>query len=334
MSSGPVDAELEWEEWDSSKISFLKHMIAGSIAGLAEHISTFPVDTLKTHIQCERCGSANPLKIISCANGIIKREGFLRLWRGVSAMFAGCIPAHAAYFSIFESLKVFLGADKKGYHPVKAALCGASATFAHDMFMTPFDLIKQRMQLGYYRNSFECFKSVYATEGLLAFYLSLPTTLIMNLPYGCVMVAVNESSKTYLNPTGEFNLGVSLLSGCVSGAIAGAVTTPLDVIKTRIQTRDMTPVVISERFSNRGAITSLEASFLRNTQSKLNPATVFHTRSGFIYLSAWETFRKILSEEGVAAFGRGMLPRILVHAPSVAISWTAYEFTKSLLHNF
>ena len=35
--------DLEWEEWDSSRISFGKHMIAGSIAGLSEHISTFPV---------------------------------------------------------------------------------------------------------------------------------------------------------------------------------------------------------------------------------------------------------------------------------------------------
>lgn len=49
--------EGEWEEWDPKQISFLNHMIAGSIAGLAEHISMFPVDTIKTYVQCERCGS-------------------------------------------------------------------------------------------------------------------------------------------------------------------------------------------------------------------------------------------------------------------------------------
>lgn len=43
--------DLEWEEWNPSKISFLNHMLAGSTAGLAEHVSVFPIDTLKTHIQ-------------------------------------------------------------------------------------------------------------------------------------------------------------------------------------------------------------------------------------------------------------------------------------------
>jgi hypothetical protein len=32
------DDDLEWEEWDPSKISFVNHMIAGSCAGLSEHV--------------------------------------------------------------------------------------------------------------------------------------------------------------------------------------------------------------------------------------------------------------------------------------------------------
>jgi len=32
-------------------------------------------------------------------------------------------------------------------------------------------------------------------EGVAAFYRSLPTTLFMNVPYGCVLVATNESIK-------------------------------------------------------------------------------------------------------------------------------------------
>ena len=31
--------------------------------------------------------------------------GFKRLWRGVQAMFLGCIPAHALYFSSYEIIK-------------------------------------------------------------------------------------------------------------------------------------------------------------------------------------------------------------------------------------
>src|SRR5690554_3896369 len=69
------DAEdLEWEEWDPSQTTFIQHMIAGSIAGLAEHTCMFPVDTLKTHIQCERCGSANPVNTLRYVESSVRGE--------------------------------------------------------------------------------------------------------------------------------------------------------------------------------------------------------------------------------------------------------------------
>jgi hypothetical protein len=110
MSELPDFEELE-QDWDPTKLSFIDHMIAGSFAGLAEHVAMFPLDTLKTNVQCEKCGSNSPLQTINCAKKIIKQDGVFRLWRGVSAMFIGCVPAHAAYFSIYEQMKVLLGVD-------------------------------------------------------------------------------------------------------------------------------------------------------------------------------------------------------------------------------
>jgi solute carrier family 25 iron transporter 28/37 len=156
------ELDLEWEEWDPARLSFAGHMLAGSFAGLAEHVCIFPMDTLKTNMQCDQCDGARgragpgPFQTVKCAQRIVQQSGMLRLWRGVSAMFAGCIPAHAAYFSIFESLKVALGADREGHYPLRAAVCGASATFVHDLMMTPFDVVKQRMQLGYHRSVLDC----------------------------------------------------------------------------------------------------------------------------------------------------------------------------------
>ena len=31
--------DLDWEEWNPAKLTFIHHMIAGSSAGLAEHVS-------------------------------------------------------------------------------------------------------------------------------------------------------------------------------------------------------------------------------------------------------------------------------------------------------
>ena len=79
-----------------------------------------------------------------------------------------------------------------------------------------------------------------------ALYLSLPTTLAMNIPYGMVMVAVNESAREYLNSgSNQVSLYSSMIAGSLAGAISAAVTNPLDVIKTRLQTQYLEPMSFS-----------------------------------------------------------------------------------------
>jgi hypothetical protein len=75
----------------------------------------------------------------------------------------------------------------------------------HDYSLT--DLI------GYYNSVTHCVTSIVRLEGIRAFYLSLGTTLMMNVPYGCIMVAANESARKILNPSGEFSYSSSMLSG-------------------------------------------------------------------------------------------------------------------------
>lgn len=324
---------LDWEEWNPSKTSFAQHMVAGSLAGLAEHVTIFPIDSIKTHIQCSRCGSISPFQTW---NSIIKSEGFFRLWRGVSAMFIGCIPAHAAYFSIFEAMKVFTGADQKGHHPFQAAVCGAFATTSHDLLITPFDTIKQRMQLGHYNNLRHCIKSIITQEGVLTFYRSFPTTVLMNIPYGCVMVSMNESIKKILNPSANHNIYTSIIAGSISGAIAAFVTNPMDVLKTRLQTQDLEPCKRSGKAGGTGGGVPVAGVQVANItkglnsvvcQTKATPSASSHSKG----VGNFSALRTIWRNEGVRGLFRGVVPRMLIHAPSVAISWTTYETIKEVL---
>ena len=52
----------------------------------------------------------------------------------------------------------------------------------------------------------QCFKKLVRVEGVRSLYYSFPTTLFMNLPYGGVMVATNETLKSYFNPSGGQNV--------------------------------------------------------------------------------------------------------------------------------
>jgi len=200
-------------------------MLAGSCAGLAEHLLTYPIDVIKTHQQALR-----PLPVM----------GFLRLWRGAPAVMVGSVPSHAAYFTAYEAAKEALGVNRPGHHPLAAALTGALATAVHDGVGTPMDVVKQRLQLGYYRGVAHCVRSMVAEEGLLSLWRSFPTTLVMNMPYAATVVAANESFRKLLAPVaGPPSLATYLLAGAGAGAIAAAATCPLDVVKTRLQTQGM-----------------------------------------------------------------------------------------------
>jgi solute carrier family 25 iron transporter 28/37 len=129
---------MEWEERDSS-ISLLNHCIAGSIAGIIEHLALYPVDTIKTHLQVAR---HKRLRFTNTAKILYQEEGFLRFWKGANVVASGCIPAHSAQFCIYEVLKDALEFNNDEFNIFKTASIGAASTIGHDAFQAPSDLIK------------------------------------------------------------------------------------------------------------------------------------------------------------------------------------------------
>ncbi|KAK8810854.1 hypothetical protein WA556_003937 [Blastocystis sp. ATCC 50177/Nand II] len=298
-------------------------MIAGIFAGVSEHIVFFPIDTVRTTLQAvssdeirrsikdrqgdfraavgSRGGVFRARNVEQYAKYNVVRQhvhsqGWRVLWRGMSPTLCACIPAHALYFSIYESTKAYLGGKDNKLHANASAIAGALASVAHDAVMTPLDVVKQRMQLGLYPRPYVAFRSILKNEGFGALYASYFTTILMNIPNAAVLVVTNDWMKSVLNPSGNQNFSAFLVSGLVAGALSGFVTCPLDVIKTRIQTQASDSTVVTRKYT------------------------------GF-----WQTFKLMLKEEGVRSLFMGVSTRIMQQAPSAALSWTVYESVKRLL---
>ena len=255
-----------------------QHVVAGSFAGVAEHSFMFPLDTMKTIMQVRNApaGAGGSAPAMTAYEGFVmpafaqmaEQQGMRRLWRGVQTMFTGCIPAHGAYFTIYESCKPVFGqwltggphgpaaAEAGGgaaasaaaaaapVPPREAALAAGAAvalgTMVHDLVMTPMDVCKQRLQLGYHKNSvYDCACAIMRQEGARAFVLSYPTTLIMNVPYALVMGTTNEALRNAIDPSGRLSVGGYFAAGATAGIVAAAATNPLDVVKTRLQTQHL-----------------------------------------------------------------------------------------------
>ena len=145
-----------------------------------------------------------------------------------------------------------------------------------------------------FRSIWTCARVVYRTEGISAFYVSYPTTLAISIPFNAIQFTVYEQIKRFVNPRGEYSPSTHIFAGGVAGGVAAAVTTPLDVAKTILQTRG----------------TSKDTD-IRNAKGLVDAFRVIWTRDGF------------------KGFGRGLSPRVLTIMPSSALCWMSYEFFSS-----
>jgi len=154
--------------------------------------------------------------------------------------------------------------------------------------LTSSKVIKQRMQVhgSQFTSLTQCARQVYRAEGIGAFYISYPTTLTMTVPFTAAQFMAYESLSRTMNPSKSYDPLTHCVAGGLAGGAAAAVTTPLDVIKTLLQTR--------------GTVQDAE---IRNASGLMQAARIIKARNGW------------------GGFFRGLRPRILQTMPSTAICW-------------
>lgn len=132
----------------------------------------------------------------------------------------------------------------------------------------------------------QCARRVYQGEGVKAFYVSYPTTLCMTVPYTALQFMAYEFLSKVMNPSRTYDPLTHCVAGGLAGGFAAGFTTPLDVIKTLLQTRG----------------TASDAK-IRTAKGLIVAASI------------------IKHEYGYRGFFRGWRPRIITAMPSTAICW-------------
>ncbi|KAL5615626.1 hypothetical protein BROUX41_005664 [Berkeleyomyces rouxiae] len=312
----------------TASIESIAGLTAGSVATLVVH----PLDIVKTRMQIYRsatvAGDQLSLTTLDVLRSLVTHDTPLyAFYRGLTPNLVGNAAGWASFFFFkakAEQLLISFRANGPQTHknssnlaPHEYFLASAMAGATTTMLTNPIWVLKTRMLSsdrateGAYRSMTQGIRAIYHTEGLRGFYRGVLVSLA-GVSHGAVQFAVYEPlKKVYLatkprdgngsgtNPTNQkgeqkqrLDVQATLAISTLAKLVAGTITYPYQVIRARMQNYD------SENRFGRGI-------------------------SGVA--------GRVLREEGLRGFYRGLGPAILRVMPATWVTFLVYENVKHQL---
>ncbi|EFJ30292.1 hypothetical protein SELMODRAFT_146160 [Selaginella moellendorffii] len=253
--------------------------IAGATAGVVVETVLYPIDTIKTRLQAAR------------TSGKIVLKG---LYSGLAGNLLGVLPASAIFVGVYEPVKRKLEECLPDHLSSIAHLtAGATGGLAASLVRVPTEVVKQRMQTREFPRAHIAVRSIVSNEGFRGLYAGFGSFLLRDLPFDAIQFCIYEQLKIGYKKMARRDLydSETALVGAFAGALTGALTTPLDVIKTRLM-----------------------------IQGKSNA-----------YKGIVDCVQKIVQEEGAGALTKGIGPRVMWIGIGGSIFFGVLEKTKQVL---
>ncbi|VDO45815.1 unnamed protein product, partial [Onchocerca flexuosa] len=240
-----------------------KYILSCCASFVAESV-TYPLDVVKTRLQmapghmgATRSDIKPPrmLRMIwhICKIGSLNYRCCLK-YEGFGCLFSGLAPAVYRHFiytgfrmGIYEAIRsTIFDKEKHRFFPIwQSAICGLVSGAVAQFLASPTDLIKVQMQAKRlrksdnlqprFRNSCHVFIALYKNNGFTGLWTGwLPNTqraALLNM----ADLATYDHTKHWLMTKGYLdNYYTHFIAGLISGMAAVIISTPADVVKTRI----------------------------------------------------------------------------------------------------
>ncbi len=181
--------------------------------------------------------SGSQLSATEVFRNIIRNEGGPRaLYRGISANLVGVTPEKAIKLAANDYFRGVLRGNKPKITLVEEMAAGAGAGFCQVIATNPMEITKIKLQLAAQSGKPGNLGAALSELGLKGLYKGTPATLARDIPFSMVFFALSARIKVALqDKQGKVSFGNNVLAGLLAGGFAAALTTPFDVVKTRIQ---------------------------------------------------------------------------------------------------
>ncbi|KAK2626963.1 hypothetical protein QTJ16_004138 [Diplocarpon rosae] len=313
-------------------------LLAGGFAAFTVDLLVYPLDTLKTRYQ-----SPDYQKIyFDASKNAIKRKVLFRgLYQGVGSVILITIPSSGAFFTTYEALKTGLtkvttssSGSSLVPQPFINSAASASAELVSCFILTPAEVLKQNAQMILKPTSKLSVKTAFqpsvTLQALKQFkrpsqlFRGYTALAARNLPFTAMQFPMfehlKESIKAYRRQNGTFSGGftetalVTAVSAGSAGSVAAVITTPVDIVKTRI--------MLSAAGESFGAEAKKEVEKAKEkgySLDKLAKEKGVARKSGFVVA------KEIVGENGVKGLFRGGILRAAWTALGSGLYLGVYE---------
>ncbi|CAK7230486.1 mitochondrial aspartate-glutamate transporter agc1 [Sporothrix bragantina] len=293
------------EKFASKAVESAYNFGLGSLAGAFGAFMVYPIDLVKTRLQNQR--GAEPgqrlyKNSIDCFQKVVRNEGFLGLYSGVLPQLVGVAPEKAIKLTVNDIVRRYFSKKDGTIWWGHEVIAGGTAGACQVVFTNPLEIVKIRLQV-----QGEVAKSVTGAPkrsamwivrnlGLVGLYKGASACLLRDVPFSAIYFPTYSHLKKDMfgeSKTKKLGIVQLLTAGAIAGMPAAYLTTPCDVIKTRLQVE-----------ARKG-----------DTQ----------------YTGLRHAAQTIMKEEGFKAFFKGGPARIMRSSPQFGFTLAAYEVLQSLL---
>lgn len=213
--------------------ALFNHVMAGSCSRAASTCLTYPLDTLKTRLQC-----------CSTSSSFIGKDLLL----GISGSLPGTMASAAVYFLVDNLTRRYLSSPdsilgkRDPSDPIFHCTSASLATLASAFLRVPSDVLKHRVQARVYPSFSSAATGIIRSKGPMGCYAGFSATLLRDIPETAIQFALFAKLKQHFcsdsNCTSSSKESLPcqmMLLGGAAGVASSFVCTPLDVIKTKLQ---------------------------------------------------------------------------------------------------
>ena len=265
---------------------------AGALAGTTVDLSLYPIDTIKTRLQSGSFPS--PSSTSTSTTKLLSPHLFRSIYAGVGSAFIGSAPSAALFFVTYDTLKRSLSPvqNAQSQSPYVHMLAASVGEIAACAVRVPTEVVKQRTQAAQAPSSLAALRQILSlrqTHGAARvgreLYRGFGITVMREVPFTVIQFPLWEALKGWRRrQTGKKQTSglESAVIGSVAGAVAAGLTTPLDVLKTRMMLAKQTVkahVLVRQIVGNEG---------WRVFGKGLGPRVAWISGGGAIFLGSYE----------------------------------------------